>query len=67
MPGMWETPTRERGTPERGGDVLAGPPDGGRPANPWPRLLALALLERGRLAWHLGEPETATERLSAAQ
>lgn len=44
MPGMWETPTRERGTPERGGDVLAGPPDGGRPANPWPRLLAFALV-----------------------
>jgi tetratricopeptide (TPR) repeat protein len=33
----------------------------------WPRLLAIALLERGRLAWHLGEPERAAERLHLAR
>ena len=32
----------------------------------WPRLLCLALLERGRIAWHLGEPDTAAERLATA-
>ncbi|MCK6572508.1 protein kinase [Myxococcota bacterium] len=33
----------------------------------WPRLLAVALLERGRLAWHLGEPERAADRLGLAR
>ena len=43
---MWEAPNRPgvgaRGA-SHGGDALGGPPDPGRPANPWPRLIAFAL------------------------
>jgi serine/threonine protein kinase/tetratricopeptide (TPR) repeat protein len=47
-------------------DAWAARAEAGARRHDWHLLLSVALLERGRLAWHLGEPEIAAERLTAA-
>ena len=49
------------------GDALAARAETAAGLRSWPTLLARSLLERGRLAWHLGEPALAMERLISAE
>ena len=48
-------------------DAWAARLEAGARRHGWAGLFSVALLERGRLAWHLGEPETAAARLELAR
>jgi tetratricopeptide (TPR) repeat protein len=47
-------------------DAWAARVEAGARRHGWSHLLAVALLERGRLAWHKGEPTRAADRLALA-